>query len=43
MHLKGPRLLFMFIQIETVPQQMRSAHTVLTGVLVHVGVNPFEV
>ncbi len=37
MHLKSPPLLFLFIQVATIPQQVRSAHTVLTGVLVIAG------
>jgi hypothetical protein len=37
MHLQRPILLFLFIQVAAIPQQVRSAHTMLTGVLVIAG------
>ena len=37
MHLKRPDLLVVFIQVEAIPQQVRSADTVLTGVVVIAG------
>ena len=37
MHFKSPYLLVVFIHVETIAQEVRSAHTVLTGVLVIAG------